>query len=146
MESQLTYRSITNINHLLPISFERTIDGLAKEIIFRSKATTARQVARSLKATIQTKNFTGSLQGLCIPIKHGEKAARGLKYAIVVDPRKCTQNEDVDPWVFLVGHEIGHIVSNTFDNGITLGINHSVENWCSEFGRSLGRQLSISRR
>lgn len=143
-------RSIRNLDSILPRPKIDSLENLTDQIILRTGAVRIRQVATTLNASVQTKKLGGNLQGLCMPVKHGHRAERGLKYHIVVDPNKCTDSEDVDPWVFLVGHEIGHIVSDTFGYGVG-GAWHReevnrVEAWCSEFGRSLGRKVTNSRR
>lgn len=143
-------RSFRNLDSLIPRPHVDRLDLLTEEIVFRTGAVRMRQITTAFRASLETKKLGGQLQGLCIPIKHGKRADRGLKYHIVVDPNKCTDSEDVDPWVFLVGHEIGHIVSNSFGTGVggywPNEEHKRVEAWCSEFGRSLGRKVTNSRR
>jgi hypothetical protein len=77
---------------------------------------------------------TGGLAGLCIPLsdKHPDRA-KGIRYSIVYDDGGQHTKD------FIVSHELGHIVSNTFGRLTPSHRQEAREAWCDKFAAELVR-------
>lgn len=111
----------------------------AERCQYGSPASIARYqyACRVRRRTLSAKK--GGLAGLCIPLSDtAPDRAKGIRYAIVYDP---TGRHSAD---FIISHELGHIVSNTFGRLSPSHRQNAVEQWCDDFAEELVWQFEIA--